>query len=164
MKQGHFKFINKTIKIPSFIIPELFKSYNHWFGLSINRPENLFVAKKYTRLIITPKTDTERRINQIIKCSRPGITFNFNNVDINKNEFLNIDFYITKNDKFNPNDIKIITPFGIVENRRLKGLRGIIRQEDKKYSIIIIPCIIEKVNVNIITDNSAKIYKIYPKK
>ncbi|KKL52692.1 hypothetical protein LCGC14_2282920 [marine sediment metagenome] len=96
----HIKFKDIKKRAPTFRTDEIEKDYFYWFSLALRHPTALLPLKHLNYNFATPKGDGTRRLNEIGN-SYKNITHRILTIPKNKlfdDEFLDFDFYITRQD------------------------------------------------------------------
>ena len=123
LKEGHLKFRDRNIRYPDFLLRKVNHLY-FWFGLAIDKPAVLFSRTKHKELVKIPKkisSDVQRRLSLINQYCQKGFGFDIKSRTINSQEFLNFEFFIKKDGKFDLSEIQNI-PIGSY-NADFKGGR-----------------------------------------
>ena len=111
-KSFHLKLRNNTKRMPKFPITEIYPDHFYWFSIALRNPDFLQKLKNLRYTFSVPKSDSTRRLDELMSCFQDVIHHIINPPE-NKlfdDEFLNFNFYISRDKVFNQENIKIISP------------------------------------------------------
>jgi len=120
-KSFHIKLRNKSRKVPKFPITEIYPDHFYWFSLALGDPNYLQKLKNLRYIFSAPKSDSTRRLNELMFCFQDLIHHIISPPE-NKlfdDEFLNFNFFISKDKVFNQKNIKIISPIKVLPRKSI---------------------------------------------
>ena len=136
----HIKLKDSKERIPDYPVTKIQEGHYYWFTVSIQTPEYLQELKDFEFQFSAPDTDQERRISEFLasieEIENKVITLPGKN--LNPDEFLNFNFYISLMDSFDDKNIKVLCPFGEpTEDFKINAKIYEIDLKDTEYKIVI---------------------------
>lgn len=152
----HIKFKETSTKAPIFRTDEIEKDYFYWFSLALSHPTTLLPLKHLKYKFDAPKGNGTRRVNEI-GISYKDITHKILTIPEKKlydDEFLDFDFYITKQD-IDETNTKLIPPTKIPPRTQMVKMYTVdLIETDFKFGI----CISRMRPKEALENNLARIY------
>ncbi|MHA1439479.1 MAG: hypothetical protein ACTSPD_18065 [Promethearchaeota archaeon] len=110
----HIKLKDSSERIPDYPVTKIQEGHYYWFTLCLQSPEFLQELNEFEYVFSSPESDKERRVKEFL-ASIDGMENKIIKILEDKldiDDFVNVNFYISKLDNFDNNNLKVICPFG----------------------------------------------------